>query len=159
MTYDPNAPQSPQPPTPGQPFPGAGGSAFPGGSGFPGGLAFPSYVAPKKRIIGKKFALIGGIIATVLGAVAIWNVSGSSNVLDTQTLIPTMESNMTQVSGEQVTVTCPSTEPLQAGYIFDCTASAKSGEQIVRVTENDAQGHIAWQVTSQDATGPDGKSN
>ncbi len=56
---------------------------------------------------------------------------------------------MTEQVGQRVTVTCPEGQPIRQGYIFDCVASDGAEKRIVRVTQDDDQGHFTWQLTQQ----------
>ena len=127
----------------------------PGSSWTPNPLGgYPTSSTPAWR--GPLRVLLIVVSIAVAGLVVGHLISGSPS-LDPNTIIPTMQGSLSQQVGDQVTVTCPSA-PLKANYIFDCTATDSTGSLIVRVTENDNQGHVTWQLTSQRANGPDGRT-
>ena len=118
----------------------------------------PLYPSKPKSPYGKWVAL--GVAVVLLIGIAIAVVSTSdSKTLDPKTIIPSMESTIEGRTGIPVTITCPAAEPAQTNYIFDCTATDWTGSKIVRVTENDDQFHVTWELTSQNATGPNGQTN
>lgn len=47
-------------------------------------------------------------------------------------------------------LSCPATEPVQAGFIFECTATGLPSTASVRVeiTEIDNRGHLRWRLSS-----------
>jgi len=51
-------------------------------------------------------------------------------------------------TGFAAEVTCPEEErPLEAGDVFDCNAAFEDGtEQVVTVTQQDAEGNIEWEL-------------
>lgn len=41
-------------------------------------------------------------------------------------------------------VRCPASEPVRAGFTFDCTVARGHGRQQIHVTEQDGRGRLGW---------------
>jgi hypothetical protein len=107
----------------------------------------------RRRIfLGLGFAIIA------LGGVLLYYNNQSTEVFDSSSIESTISNNLSQTAGTSVTVTCPSNQPVKTNFIFDCTATDTTGSLIVRVTENDNQGHVTWELTDQTASGPGGQT-
>ena len=65
--------------------------------------------------------------------------------------IPSMEKAIEEQIGMPVTIECPADIPLQKGKITDCTVTDGTVTKYVRLTQDDAEGHFTWEVTTQDA--------
>ncbi len=84
--------------------------------------------------------------AAVAAAAAGCSFSVGSSDLDTDSLQDEISSGIEEQTGVAVEVTCPD-RPLEAGDVFDCTATADDGtEQAVTVTQEDAEGNVAWEL-------------
>lgn len=65
--------------------------------------------------------------------------------------VPSLEKAIEDQAGVPVTVECPKDIPLQKGKITDCTVSDGIDRKILRITQDDAEGHYTWEITPQDA--------
>ena len=85
------------------------------------------------------------MVAAALGA------CGSSE-LDTQKLDEEIQEGLTRQRPqlEGVRVTCPDRVKKQAGATFECPFTSRNGGGAVRVTQQDKQGNVRWQLREED---------
>jgi hypothetical protein len=93
--------------------------------------------------------LISAFILVILGAmVALLSAMNRSN-LDTSAAAAQISARLTSQFNMPISVQCPSHVPLEAGGVFECTASDQQGHQrTVRVTQTDDQGNIRFELAN-----------
>jgi hypothetical protein len=87
--------------------------------------------------------LVAGGIATLAGC-------NTGRTLDLKT--GQLEKAIKEQVGTPVHVKCPGDIPIEKGKITDCTVSDGRDRKILRVTQDDDEGHYTWEITSQDAS-------
>lgn len=110
-----------------------------------------SSAAPAWFVI--SFVTLGVAIAAVLVAMGLRSHPQRGRSLDTAGIAAAIQAHQTSSPGQDATVTCPPSEPFQTGKIFDCTLVNNGTTVLVRVTEDDAEGHYHWQITDQTPMG------
>ena len=89
---------------------------------------------------------------SVAVAVIAFSVSGCSTLTGTLDIkMADLEQSIRDQLGVAVTVSCPSDIPLGTGNITDCTVTDGVDRKYLRITQDDANGHYTWEITSQDA--------
>ena len=105
--------------------------------------------SPSAKNSGKTWLILLAVLV-VAGVVYVIGAAISANKADTQDWATKVATQLTEKVGSKVDVTCPDSEPVKKGYIFDCTATDSTGvARIVRITEDDDQGHFTYLVTDQ----------
>lgn len=81
------------------------------------------------------------------------SVSVGSNNLDIDKLESTVATEMQSQLGldAEPTVTCPDTVPIEKDNVFTCTATLDGESVDVKVTQNDDQGNVSWEVVQPSA--------
>ena len=89
--------------------------------------------------------LLGAFLVVGLSACS---ASVSVNNLDIDKLQNTIADGMqTQLDLPTApSVTCPESVPIEAGNTFSCTAELDGESVEVKVTQNDDQGNVSWEV-------------
>jgi Domain of unknown function (DUF4333) len=96
------------------------------------------------------------LAASLFAAASLSACSGSVSVgnnLDIDKLESTVATEMQSQLGLDAapTVTCPDTVPIEKDNVFTCTATLDGESVDVKVTQNDDQGNVNWEVVQPSA--------
>jgi len=88
--------------------------------------------------------VLAGVAAALL-------VAGCTNVLDEAKAESTIRDDLAKQLGASVaSVDCPADRAVKAGDVFECTAKTQDGQDLaVQVTQEDDQGNIEWELTTE----------
>jgi hypothetical protein len=91
-------------------------------------------------------ALVLSIVAGVVFVVVDISALGLTTRYDEATVEEQIAQGIQDQTGTSVTVTCPATEPMLAGWTFTCTADDGSTTKTVTVTIKDSKGDMDWKT-------------
>ena len=135
------------------PAPGYGAPPVQPGYGQPPaqpgyGEAVPAATPPKKRRTGMWVAIILVVVLLVVAGVAAALLLLRPKTIDAQNLQTKISAELSRQVGSNVTVSCPSGQPAKAGTTFECTATANGDTGQIKITVNDDQGNVTWELVN-----------
>jgi hypothetical protein len=79
-------------------------------------------------------------------------LAGCTKMINMDAAKTAVSAGLTEKLGMAITaVTCPDSRAMKAGDVFNCTAAVQTGGQLViRVTQKDDAGNIAWELVNGD---------
>ncbi|MDZ7577678.1 MAG: DUF4333 domain-containing protein [Candidatus Nanopelagicales bacterium] len=90
--------------------------------------------------------VVSGIVAAAAIGIASCSVTP---ILDTGKAEGEIEKGILQQAGVAVAVDCPEGIIAKAGEVFECVGTAEDGEKItIKVTQEDDEGNVAWEVVA-----------
>lgn len=93
--------------------------------------------------------LLAIVVAGIVVALSGCGMTGRE--LDPERLEQVISEQFSEMYGEGFTIRCPEGIPLGTGVISDCEVSDGVDARVLRVTQDDDQGHFRWELTAQDA--------
>lgn len=90
-----------------------------------------------------------GVLAALLAAALGLGACGDADTISTDALEESIRRELKDVSGiEPTSVECPDEVEVEAGAMFECTATAPDGTPAtITATQVDDEGNVDWEVT------------
>ncbi len=94
----------------------------------------------------KRFSLVAAVAALIVS-------TSACGLLDAtfDPKVDLLEKTAGEQVGVDVTIVCPESIPLGAGTITDCTITDGVDRKILRLTQDDDEGHYRYELTTQNA--------